>query len=300
MLNADKINGKVGFINDTHEYFNIDNPDKKYISVTTLIHKFTNPFDSEFWSAYKALERLVPKDAWIIEKKQLLSTLKFDTEILDAYNISLDLFNKTQQDILDSWAKTNREACERGTKIHSEIEKSFYAKSHNISLKKLGLGGSFECKQDYNSLDMEHGLYPEYLIYYEDDVLRLAGQIDLIIKSRDNIVLADWKTSAKIDKKSGYDTRTKSNVVMKYPLNKLPDCNFYHYSMQLSTYAWMLQKINPDFVIQDLLINHYDHNGKETLYHCDYLKREVEAMLSYYKKALLLNEKRNKRSKVVY
>ena len=87
---------------------------------------------------------------------------------------------------------------------------------------------------------------------------------------------------------------------MKYPLNNLPDCNFYHYTMQLSTYAWMLQKINPNFIIKDLILNHYDHNGKNTLYRCQYLKDEVEKMLYFHKKQVLIDKERAKRKKIEY
>nr|DAU97083.1 MAG TPA: hypothetical protein [Bacteriophage sp.] len=34
------------------------------INVTDLIHSFVAPFDKEFWSGVKALERLIPKDRW--------------------------------------------------------------------------------------------------------------------------------------------------------------------------------------------------------------------------------------------
>ena len=67
----DKINGNVAFVEDIHKYFDVTNPDKKYISVTTLIEKYGQPFDSNFWSAYKALEKLLPKEVWALEKKSL-------------------------------------------------------------------------------------------------------------------------------------------------------------------------------------------------------------------------------------
>lgn len=87
---------------------------------------------------------------------------------------------------------------------------------------------------------------------------------------------------------------------MLYPLNNLDDCNFNHYQLQLSTYAWMLQKINPNFVIKDLILNHYDHEGNNTLYHCDYLKTEVERMLAFYKKDLIKQMQRAKRTPIEY
>ena len=80
--NVTKQNGNICFIEDTHKYFDITAPEKPFISVTTLIHRYAQPFDKDFWSAYKALEKLLSKDAWAIEKKSLLNTKKFDKEIL--------------------------------------------------------------------------------------------------------------------------------------------------------------------------------------------------------------------------
>ena len=300
-MKIDKQNGNVAFENSSHTYWNV-NDNERYVSVTTLIHRYTQEFDKDFWSSYKALEKLLPKDSWNVEKKSLLNSKKFNRELLDTYNISENDFNKVQQEILDSWEEENRKSCERGTKIHEEIEHSFYDNPHNISLQKFGLGGKFECKKDYSELDLEYGVYPEYLIYRESDdgILRIAGQVDLIVKSGNEITIIDHKTNKKIDQKSGFDSISKSNFKMKYPLNNLMDCNFYHYTLQLSTYAWMLQKINPNFVIKDLILNHYDHNGNNTLYHCEYLKKDVERMLYHYKKELILEKQRSKRKRIEY
>lgn len=300
-MNIDKRNGNICFNDKNHCYWNI-NDNEKYISVTTLIHSFTNEFDKGFWSAYKALEKLLPKESWNIEKKSLLNSQKFNKEILDVYNISENDFNREQQAILDAWDEENRKSCERGTKIHSDLEHSFYKNPHEISLQKFGIGGKFECKKDYSELDLEYGVYPEYLISRtsDDGILKLAGQIDLIIKSGNEIIVADYKTNKKIEQKSFYNSKTKQSSKMKYPLNNLDDVNFYHYSLQLSTYAWMLQKINPDFIIKDLILIHFDHNGNQTIYHCDYLKTEVERMLCFYKKQLLIERERAKRKRIEY
>lgn len=301
-MEINKQNGNIAFAEKEHKYWDITDPDKDYISVTTLIHSFTNEFDKDFWSAYKALERLLDKDSWKIEKKSLLNSKKFNKEILDLYNISENDFNKAQQDILDEWDEENRKSCERGTKIHAELENSFYKSGKNVNLQKFGIGGKFECRKDYSDLDLEYGVYPEYLISRtsDDGILRVAGQVDLIVKSGNDIWIIDHKSNKKIEQKSFFDQKTKSSTKMKYPLNNLDDVNFYHYTLQLSTYAWMLQKINPNFVIKGLILNHYDHNGNNTLYHCDYLKDDVENMLAYYKKCLILKNKRAKRKRIEY
>ena len=300
-MKIDKQNGNVAFSENSHTYWNVDD-NEKYISVTTLIGRYENEFDKDFWSAYKALERLIPAESWKIEKKSLLNTRKFDKEILNVYDISELDFNKAQQGILDEWQYENKVSCDRGTKIHAQLEKSMYEAGANVSLKKFGLGGSFVCDKGRTSLDLENGVYPEYLIsrISPDGVLRLAGQIDLLVKKGNKIWIIDWKTNKKIEKNSFFDSKSRKSTKMKYPLNNIEDCNFWHYTLQLSTYAWMIEKLNPDFEIQGLIMVHYDHNNKQTVYHLEYLKDDVEKMLKHYKKELLHNKRLMKYKKIEY
>lgn len=301
-MEYDKINGKVAFQEGPHRYFNIDDESIVYTSVTTLIGKYEPEFDSEFTSKYKALEKLLPSDVWKKEKGGLWKSHKIPKDFLEVYNISDSELNKVQQEILDEWSKINKESCERGTKIHAQLENSFYKAGSNITLKKFGIGGKFECKKDYNELDMEYGIYPEYLIYYDNPKLGLhiAGQIDLLIKSGNDIYIADHKTNKKIDLKGFYNSSTRSTEKLKYPLGTLDNCNFNIYQLQLSTYAWMLQKINPNFVIKDLILNHYDHDGKNTLYHCTYLKDDVEKMLKHFARQQKLELQKKKYERIEY
>lgn len=300
-MEIDKRNGNVAFNDLNHKYWDITDESKKYISVTTLIERYGKPFNESFWSKYKALQRIAP-DAFRMEKKNLLLKKKWNKEILKTYGISENEFEKVRKDILNEWKQKNEEACKRGTKIHADIENSFYINPNNKELEKFVKGDKFVCKKNYTDLDLEYGIYPEYLIYRESDdgILLLAGQVDLIIKKGNHITIVDHKTNEHIDTQGFYDSTTKSTVKMKYPLNKLDDVNFWHYTMQLSTYAWMLQKINPDFIIDDLILNHYDHQGNNRLYHCEYLKNEVEKMLAHYKKQLILEKNREKRKRIEY
>lgn len=300
-MEIDKRNGNVAFNDLNHKYWDITDESKKYISVTTLIERYGQPFDESFWSKYKSLQKIAP-DAFQMEKKNLLLKKKWNKEILKTYGISENKFEKVRKDILNEWKQKNEEACKRGTKIHADIENSFYINPNNKELEKFVKGGKFVCKKNYTDLDLEYGIYPEYLIYRESDdgILLLAGQVDLIIKKGNHITIVDHKTNERIDTQGFYNSVTKSTVKMKYPLNKLDDTNFWHYTMQLSTYAWMLQKINPDFIIDDLILNHYDHKGNNRLYHCEYLKKEVEKMLAHYKKQLILEKNREKRKRIEY
>lgn len=297
-----KQNGNIAFEEEAHIYYDVTQPDQKFISVTTLIHSFTNPFDQEFWSAYKALEKILSKEDWDIEKKSLLATKKFDKVLLEMYDISENDFNREQQAILDAWQEENKRSCDRGTKIHAELENSLYGKRRDIDLAKYQIGGKFECIKDHNELDLEYGVYPEYLIHRvsEDGKLRIAGQIDLLVKKGNKIIIADYKTNKEIKTKSFYDKNKKSSEKMKYPLNNIDDVNYWHYTLQLSTYAWMIQKLNPEFEIEDLVMIHFDHNDNMTVYHLPYLKEEVIKMLAYYKKESQLQENKRKRKRIEY
>ena len=190
-----KENNGVIFEEEGHKYYSKDNPEQTFVSVTTLIHQFTQEFDRSFWSAYKALEKLLDKDAWAIEKKSLLNTKKFDKVLLELHDITENDFNREQQAILDAWDEENRKSCERGTKIHAELENSFYKKGKDIDISKYQIGGKFECIKDHNVLDLENGIYPEYLIsrVSPDGKLRLAGQIDLLVKKGNKFIIGDWK-----------------------------------------------------------------------------------------------------------
>ena len=208
-----KQNGNIAFEEEAHIYYDVTCPEQKFISVTTLIHSFTQPFDKEFWSAYKALEKLLDKDAWAIEKKSLLNTKKFDKVLLEMHEIDENDFNREQQAILDDWDSENRKSCDRGTKIHADLENSFYTTKKDISLSKFEIGGKFVCDKNRTSLDLENGVYPEYLIsrVSEDGKLRIAGQIDLLVKKGNKIVIADWKTNKEIKTKSYFNNKTKES-----------------------------------------------------------------------------------------
>lgn len=303
-MKIDKSNGNVKYNDEEHLYWD-DNG--KFISVTTLIGKFCQPFDSDYWSSYKAIERILDKETFKVVKKELQNNVNVN-KIIEAFDIDIDKFNSAKQDILDEWQRKNIEACERGTKIHADLEHSF-TKKKETDMKKYGLGGKFLVntndtlnKNNLELLDIDKGVFPEYLIYRvsDDGKFRLAGQIDLLIKDGNDIYIRDYKTNSKIDEKSYYNQKTKKYQMMQYPLNNLMDCDKVHYVLQLSTYAWMLQQVNPAFNIKQLMLIHYDHDGNVTEIPVDYLKDDVIRMCKWHKKQVLDEERKNKRKPIEF
>lgn len=77
---------------------------------------------------------------------------------------------------------------------------------------------------------------------------------------------------------------------MKFPVNNLMDTNLYHYYLQLSMYARMLQQRNPEYNIKQLQIIHIDRNDKQTLYEVPYLKTECEKIIKDYSRKLKIEQ----------
>lgn len=211
----DKENDYVTYNDEQHLYIEKASG-KKCISVTTLIESFGQPFDSDFWASYKALEEIIGKDEYEKIKKELLSKKKFDTKWLDKYNILPEDFTIVKEKILDNWRKTNQEACERGTKIH-KFHEELTLGGDCKEVKRLGLGGKFDCYTN-NKIKLDSsGVYPEILLNYTspDGSLRLAGQADLVIVQGKNLYVLDFKGLAidtKIPTPKGWTTMGELKV----------------------------------------------------------------------------------------
>ena len=281
-LNVDKEDENVRYNDEFHKYWT-KNGNLNCISVTTLIHKFTT-FDEEFWACYKTLERLISEEEFKQIKPQLLDKKIFKEEYYLKFNISKEDFNKEKDLLLGEWTDKREKSCIRGSEIHKKHVLEHLA-GNTKELKHLKLGGKFKTITS-NKIELgEKGVYPELLLsrISDDGKLRIAGQADLIIIDENDVYVIDYKTNAKIDKKSFYDKKAKKSATLKYPLNNIQDTNFWHYTLQLSTYAWMIQKLNPEFIIKDLILVHFDHQGNQNIYHLDYLKKDVEKMLRWHK-----------------
>lgn len=291
-----KQNGEIAFNEETHKYWNTKYPDRRYTSVTTLIGKFYEHFDEFFWSHYKALEQLMGEEFTTAGvKKVLLAKKKFNFDYIQLFNINEDVFNATRQGILDKWEENKNNACERGTGYHLKKENRFYEKpKHRLLEYEFNLPNEmaekeFVCEKNNFDLNRERAILPEYLIYYSspDGVLNLAGQIDMLIKDGNDIYILDYKTNAKgIESKAHFDRTKKMTKRMFFPISNLEDTTLIHYTLQLSTYAFMLQKINPEFNIKLLKLLHIDGDGVETEIEVEYKKEEVMKMLAFYKKQI--------------
>jgi len=296
-LEVDKENEVVKYNDKIHKYWTKDE-NLNCISVTTLLHKFQN-FDEDFWSQYKALEALTG-DKFKDIKGNLVKSKFFNIDYTKVFGISEKDFNSKREEILKQWADKRDASCVRGTAIHLEHEKQHLA-GKTKELKGLGLKQTNFGLNTTNKIKPgEQAVYPELLLsrISADKKLRVAGQADLVIIDGFDVYVLDYKSNEKMTMKGFYDQRTRSKSTLKYPLNNIEDSNFWHYTIQLSTYAWMIQMIDPRFVIKKLMLIHYDHDGGKTDYECEYRKDDVVRMLAFHKKQIMNEEFKNSREKI--
>lgn len=163
--------------------------------------------------------------------------------------------------------------------------------------------------------DKGYTIYSEigtFLIDY-----RLSGTIDILCIRDNDFVILDWKTNRNgLQFQSGYYKKDKTtkpaqltnewinkSEFMLPPLNHLPNCNGYHYTMQLSMYARMVElilgipcvglglcHIGSPFIKNSYGMpyrdehNQYpiDSNGVETVqwYRISYKRNEADAILN--------------------
>ena len=299
-MKIDKENDVVAYNDAEHKYIE-KNTGMVCVSATSLIHKFTQPFDATFWSCTKALEALVTPEQFASVKEELYRKKKFDDKYVTKFGIQPETFIQKKYEILDAWKTKNEVACERGTAIH-KMHEDRHMSGNTKELQHLGLGGTFKLYTTNKIIPRESGIYPELLMHRisEDGKLRIAGQADLVIIDGTDVHLLDYKTNAEIKKSSYYNPTTRQRQMMQYPLNNIQDCNYMHYQLQLSLYMWMILKAHPELTPKSLTIIHYDHKDKMTLYDIPYLEKDVERMLAYYKGKMIKEEMYEKLKPVEY
>lgn len=276
-LKVDKENADVCYNDKYHIYW--DKHDLfTYISATTIIGLYEQEFDKLFWLQYKAFQRLCNPN------KDMLSNIRelgiFDRKTLSEMFpiVGTKEFDDMVATISGEWKKENKRACDDGTKIHAWYEDKFNGNG-TYDLSWYGFNGGFKYKEGCYEITSKTArqAFPEMLVSMKTKSgVRIAGQIDLAVQDKDNIHILDYKSS-KVLNYSSYKKPNGSHTMMKEPLSHLMDCNMSHYQMQLSLYQYMLTRIYPWLVPNDLTIIHLS-NGTFMRHVVKYLRRDVVNM----------------------
>jgi hypothetical protein len=257
------------FKEDTHQYFH-EITNEEFISMTTFIGKFK---PKEDWRSIAEKFHLKRSKKTLYEElsnKYKLSHLELD-EIFSKYGLT--------DGILYIWEVKKNNSNKTGTAFHNKQEQELLNR-----IKVEGLNNPLFSSLGTKDLSkLENGIYPELKLWNEK--YKVCGTSDIVKIENGFVDVDDWKTNENILVESYNHPRTGYKF-MNNPINHLMDCNFIHYSLQITGYAWLLEQNG--FKVRDLSFTHVDIN-RETLeiknkkvYQVKYMKREFEMMLIYY------------------
>lgn len=226
-----KLQPELRFDDERHHYTWHDSaspetPGLDMLGVSSFLHGFSEPFDSEYWSAHVA-----QRDGRQVE------------------------------DVKREWKRKASRACTMGHFVHNHIEESMVFARKNghfkISTDSSPHAGFIRA---YNHFLVEYGrffetkqLMPELQICWPE--ARVAGTIDLLCKVKDKWTIIDWKTNEKLE------TTAYKGKTMKPPFDRLQDVNLGgHYAIQQGTYQVMLEEAL-GIAVEHLRIVHLKPSG---------------------------------------
>ena len=220
----------VTFDKDLHRYKNAETGEV-YISVSQLISRYREPFKRDFLA-----EKVAKRE------------------------------KKTKQEILDQWDKNNKDACDKGQRIHSIIEK--YLKEGVVDDADLiNKFVDIFNRSDYRDIKCEHILY--------NHNHKLAGTSDCVCDVDElHFDIIDFKTNKKFNFQNNY------GEYLKAPLNNLQHCQYNEYSIQLSLYAFLYSS-ETGKRLRKIEIFYYDNNSF-TKIPVPYLYWDIQVLLKHY------------------
>jgi len=245
----------VKFIEDTHQYLSLEDQ-SPWVSVTQLIHKYE------------------PKKNW--------------DQIAARY---AKKHNLNVADVKAKWRRENEISVERGVKFHKQREQDL------LSCETIDETGTalkifrpiIDEKGDKiaPSQKLEDGIYPELLVLLNS--ARICGQADYVWIHDNKVNIRDYKTNKEI-KKNAFVNWEGIEEKMVDPIGSIPNCNYWHYALQLNIYAYIIRKNNPRLKLGDLELLHVKFDENEEVCGMDKyllpdLQSEVFKLITHYKNA---------------
>lgn len=208
-------------------------------------------------------------------------------------------YNRTFEDVRAEWDEKAKQSREKGTAFHALKEAEDIASQDSpvyFSVTKDNI------KPIRNLEELEDGIYPELALYNNE--YQACGTADKVIIETINgiryVDVEDYKTNETIEWESFYNFKNGYSM-LEAPLQNVMDCSGMKYSLQLSMYAFFLEKYN--FVPRKLTLIHLVikegenedakykieygdkmfHVEQEVKYPVKYMKKEVKALLQHFK-----------------
>jgi len=190
----------------------------------------------------------------IVSVTKLLSSLhsKFDADkVIQGMKNSpkwpeSPYFGKSDAEIKKQWNDNGIQASTAGTALHLTIEE--YLDGQPITHKHVLESPEWKYFMEFWS-QHEKVLEPyrmEWSVYIEE--LKLAGQIDAVFRRKSDgaFFIYDWKRVKEIKYENAFQNCLE-------PISHLPDTNYWHYTLQLNVYRYILENYY-GMVIKDMYL----------------------------------------------
>jgi hypothetical protein len=239
----------ITFDEPTHTY-SINGSSKGIISVTKFLGSFHGKFDAD-----KILQGMRRKG---IEPDS-------------------PYFGKTDAEIKKQWNENGAQASSAGTALHLTIEE--YLEGQPITNRSVLESVEWTYFLKFWS-QHETTLEPyrmEWSVYIEE--LGLAGQIDAVFRRKSDgaFFIYDWKRAKDIKYENPYQSCFD-------PITHLPDTNYWHYTLQLNVYRYILETYyNMPISGMYLVVLHPDNDTFRKL-RLNRMDAEVQALIGTLRK----------------
>lgn len=208
-------NNRIQFYPQEHIYLYAGK--EELTPVSNIVSSLFNPFDSDYWSKYKANQRNIPQG-----------------QVLEEYDEKGDM------------------AREIGTFMHLQIQNYYVGKPYQLSYHynydgtyvKTDVDVSLKCEfSQFKSFLLAHQFKPyrtEWAIYDED--IKIAGTIDML-HCRDGLFdIYDWKRSNKVlDSLGNPIVHNSFGQTGKDKYRNIDDTPYWHYCLQQNLYRYILE-----------------------------------------------------------
>ena len=237
----------IQFHEPTHVY-TVQGSSKGIVSCTKFLHEFFEPFNAK-----AVIKKMMSSPKWTESKW---------------YKPGI-----TAKEIEETWSSSGKEASGSGTAMHLGIEQFLNGSEDVIDPK---VKDTVEWKY-FENFWRDHGndLEPyrtEWEVWSSEH--KLAGQIDMVYrrKSDGKFLIYDWKRSKEIKMENKFQTGLP-------PIQHLPDCNYWHYTLQLNVYRWFLENLYGLHIEEMYLLVLHPDNKNYKRVRLNRMDDEVEAML---------------------
>lgn len=182
-------------------------------------------------------------------------------------------YQMTEDEIRNMWS--SNDAAEAGTKMHYNIE-CFY---NYMEVEDDG-SPEFEYFLKFEK-DHEEKLTPyrtEWMVYHED--LKLSGSIDMVFQNKNgDLEIYDWKRSKEIA--YDFDIPRYAKYALTPCISHFPDKNYWHYSLQLNVYKYILESKYGKKITKMCLVCLHPNNVTKTyeVHEVKHLKKEIDDLM---------------------